>query len=102
MTDRKPTHDEYDVVLDFFPPESLPEYAYALVKFTYQIVDGRCERGPVQPLFHDIRKPDIKPAWQPGCDFWPHKLQTDVAVRGSAYAPDGGTVRSMRIQALVG
>jgi hypothetical protein len=102
MTPRRPTHDEYDVVLDFFPPEALPEFAYALVKFTYDIVDGRCKRAPVQPLFHDIRDPGIEPKWMPGCDFWPHKLRTDVAVRGSAHAPGGRPVRSHRIQVLVG
>ena len=102
MKTRKPTHDEYDVVLDFFPPGGLPEYAYALIKFTYKIVDGRLERGPVQPLFHDIREPGVQPMWAPGCDFWPHKLQTDVAVRGSAWAPEGRAVRTHRVQVLVG
>lgn len=102
MATRKPIHDEYDVVLDFFPPGAPPDFAYALVKFTYAIVDGRCQRGPVQPLFHDIREPDIEPKWAPGCDFWPHKLRTDVAVRGSAVAPDGRSVRHHRVQVLVG
>ncbi len=99
---RTPTHDEYDVVLDFFPPEELPDFVYGLVKLTYDIVDGRLKRAPVQPLYHDVRDPNIKPAWARGSDFWPNKFRTDVAVRGSAYGPDGRAVRSQRVVVTVG
>ena len=99
---RKPTHDEYDVVIDFFPPEAVPEFVYSLVKCTYDIIDGRLARAPVQPLHHDVRDPEIKPLWAPGSDFWPHKIRTDVAVRGSAYGPEGRAVRSLRVVTTVG
>ena len=102
MSPRTPTHDDYDLVLDFFPPEAVPDFAYGLIKFTYDIVDGRLKRAPVQPLYHDIREPGIKPIWARGSDFWPTKLRTDVVVRGSAYAPDGRPVRSQRVVVSVG
>ncbi|HEY0138737.1 MAG TPA: DUF2169 domain-containing protein [Nannocystis sp.] len=106
MTDpkplREPTHDQYDVVIDFFPPEAMPEFVYALVKLTYDIKDGRLERSAVQPLYHDIRDPNLKPRWARGSDFWPIKLWTDVVVRGSAYGPEGRAVRSQRVVVTVG
>mgnify|MGYP000565389106 CR=1 FL=1 len=99
---RRPTHDEYDVVIDLFPPEDLPDFVYGLVKLTHDIVDGRLRRAPVQPLYHDVRDPDIKPRWARGSDFWPTKLRTDVVVRGSAHGPEGRPVRSMRVVVSVG
>ncbi|MCY0987545.1 DUF2169 domain-containing protein [Nannocystis sp. ILAH1] len=102
MSPRKPIHGGYDAVVDFFPPATMPEFVYGLVKFTYDIVDGRCRRGAVEPLFHDVRAPDVTPRWAPGSDFWPNKLETDVAVRGQAYAPRGRPVTSHRVRVVVG
>lgn len=102
MSARRPIHDEYDVLVDFFPPDAVPEFIYGLVKFTYEIVDGRLKRAPVVALHHDVRDPQIKPRWAPGSDFWPNKRQTDVAVRGSAHGPDGRAVRSQRVVVTVG
>lgn len=102
MSKRKPVHDEYDAVVDFFPPGVEPDYAYGLVKFTYDIIDGRCQRGAVEPLFHDIRDSALEPRWVPGCDFWPNKVLTDVALRGSAHAPDGRAVPTSMVTLAVG
>lgn len=102
MSKRKPIHARYDAVVDFFPPEALPEFVYGLVKFTYDIVGDRCRLGAVEPLFHDVRSPETRPRWLPGSDFWPNKLATDVAVRGSAYALDGRPVAAQRVRVRVG
>lgn len=102
MTKRKPVHAKYDAVVDFFPPGAMPELVYGLVKYTYDIVGDRCKLGAVEPLFHDIRQPDTKPLWLPGSDFWPTKLETDVAVRGDAYVPDGRPAQSLRLRVAVG
>lgn len=102
MSKRKPIHAEYDAIVDFFPPEGVPDFAYGLVKFTYDIVKGRCQRGAVEPLHHDIRDPEVTPRWAPGSDFWPTKLETDVVVRGSAHGPGGRAVRSSKVRVMVG
>lgn len=102
MSPRRPVHPEFDAVVDFFPAEGLPEFVYGLVKCTYEIGADRLVRGAVEPLYHDIRSADTRPRWSPGSDFWATKLQTDVAVRGSAYGPDGRSVRSRQIAVHVG
>ncbi|MEZ4453355.1 MAG: DUF2169 domain-containing protein [Nannocystaceae bacterium] len=103
MNPRRPTFDDLDVVLDFFPPEAMPEFAYGLVKRTYTLDPRRLRSAPVQPLFHDIRRPsDERPRWSPGSDFWPTKTATDVAVRGSARAPEGRPTRSQVVHLRVG
>lgn len=102
MTARKPIHEHYDAVVDFWPPNAMPDFAYGLVKFTYSVDSGRCRRAKALPLFHDIRDPDTRPALMPGCEFWPTKQEVDVAVRGSAHAYGGRPVTSGRIRLTVG
>jgi len=102
MSDRKAIHDEFDAVVDFFPPAAQPEMAYGLVKLTYQRGERGWRRAKAEPLFHDMRSPDTTPRWAPGSDFWPTKEQTDVAVRGSAFGPGGKAVSSTRIRVTVG
>lgn len=101
MSPRKPVHDEYDAVVDFFPPNAAPQFAYGIIKYTYDIADGRMQRGPVEPLVHDIRDPDLQPRWLPGCDFWPTKEYTDVAVRGSARSAHDSPVRRTTVRLTV-
>lgn len=102
MSARKPIHDDFDAIVDFFPPDSPPNFAYGLVKVTYERSDRGWRRAKAEPLYHDIRLPDTKPLWAPGSDFWPTKLQTDVAVRGSAYVAQGRPVASSRVRVQVG
>lgn len=99
---RSPVRDDLDAVVDFFPPEGMPEIIYGIAKRTYAIVGGRCERAPVQALAHDIRDPASGPRWAPGSDFWPTKFRTDVAVRGAAQRADGRPTRSLLVRAVVG
>jgi hypothetical protein len=102
MSPRKSIHDDFDAVVDFFPPESVPNFVYGLVKVTYQYTERGWRRAKAEPLYHDIRLPDTKPFWAPGSDFWPTKLQTDVAVRGSAHSPNGRPVPFCRVRVQVG
>lgn len=102
MTPRTPIHDTYDAVVDFFPPGAMPAFVYGLVKFTYDLASGRWRRGAVDPLFHDIRDAELQPRWVPGCDFWPTKEYTDVAVRGSAHGAGGRAVSTSTVRLGVG
>lgn len=102
MSARKPVHDLFDAVVDFFPPDGAPAFAYGLFKQTWLLVGDRVLLGGVEPLFHDVRDKQLTPLWLPGSDFWPHKRATDVAVRGSAYAPRGRPVTSQRLRLAVG
>lgn len=102
MSDRRPFQAEVDAVVDFFPPADAPQYAYGIVKHTYRIVDGQLERDEVVPLVHDIRDPDLQPRWLPGCDFWPTKEHTDVAVRGFAHSAGHHPVQRSTVRLVVG
>jgi hypothetical protein len=102
MSPRKPIHEHYDAVVDFWPPAAMPDFAYALIKFTYTIADGRCRRTKAEPLFHDIRDPDTRPPLMPGCEFWPNKYETDIAVRGHAHSYGGRPVTSGRVRISIG
>lgn len=102
MSTRRPAHAEYDAVVDFFPPDAVPAFVYGLIKHTYEIDNGRLKRAAVEPLVHDIRDQDLRPRWLPGCEFWPTKEHTDVAVRGSAHAPGGAPVQTSKVRLVVG
>lgn len=101
-TDREPIAPNYDAIVDFYPPESMPDMVYGIVKLTYEIVANRAVPSQAEPLFHDIRLPETAPRWSPGSDFWPLKMMTDVVVRGSAFAPGGAPVGSQMIRVTVG
>ncbi len=102
MTARKPIHDDFDAIVDLFPPDSPAEMAYGLVKSTFELTERGARRTKAEPLYHDLRDPEVTPRWAPGSDFWPTKLQTDVAVRGQAHSPSGRPVASTRVRVLVG
>lgn len=100
---RQPERPYYDAVVDLFPiGRSIPRMAYALVKIVYRIEKGRCIVKEAEPLFHDIRDPDIQPRLLPGSEFWTTKFASDVVVRGSAFAPYGKSVFSMQVSVRVG
>lgn len=93
---------QYQAVVDFFPLQGEPQYAYALLKLSYRIEDTRCIPIAPEPLFHDVRDPKIAPRWERGSDFLTQKVLTDVAVRGSAFAFAGKPVTSRRVSVSVG
>ncbi|KIG18571.1 putative exported protein [Enhygromyxa salina] len=99
---REPIAEAYDAIVDFYPPESMPDMVYGLVKLTYDLIGDQAIPAKVEPLYHDIRLPETEPRWSPGSDFWPMKMQTDVVVRGSAFAPGGAPVPSQMIRVTVG
>ena len=102
MSEREPFRPDFDAVVDFYPPQRMPEMVYGLLKRTYEIVNDRLVPCEVIPLNHDIRDPDTPAPLAPGSDFWPMKGGTDVIVRGSACAPGGKPVRSQMIRVTVG
>lgn len=100
---REPARPHYDAVVDLFPVgRQLPEMAYALVKFVFHIEEHGCTLAEAEPLFHDIRDPELEEPLLPGSEFWTTKLATDVVVRGSAYAPYGRPTDSMQVSVSVG
>jgi hypothetical protein len=102
VSEREPFCAAFDAVVDFYPPETMPEMVYGLVKQTYDIAAGRLVATEVQPLAHDIRQPDTPHPLAPGSDFWPMKMLTDVIVRGNAFAPRGRRVTSTIVRIVVG
>jgi hypothetical protein len=92
----------YQAVLDFHPLSGEPSFAYALLKFSYRIEDTRCVPAAPAPLFHDLRDPKLSPRWVRGSDYWVLKPLTDVAVRGSAFAPGGRPAPWRRVSVSVG
>jgi len=99
---REPISPAFDAVVDFFPPNTLPELVYGLVKLTFNIVGDRLIPAKAVALDRDIRDPDTPHPLAPGSDFWVMKMATDVIVRGNACAPNGQPVRSQMIRVTVG
>ncbi|MBD3222633.1 DUF2169 domain-containing protein [bacterium] len=100
--DRQPVHERYDAVVDLIREDNLARQAYALVKLTYAIQDGRCVLTDALPLAHDLRDPDRDPPLPPGTDFWPFKRQPEFVVEGAAYPPGGQPAPGVTVSAAVG
>lgn len=97
MSKREPVAADFDAVVDFYPPESMPDMVYGLIKRTFDIVADRLVPAKVEPLYCEPEYP-----LAPGSDFWPLKGATDVVVRGSAFAPGGKPATSQMIRVTVG
>lgn len=97
---RESVRDRYDAVVDLFPLKQNPLFAYALVKFTCTIDEGRLNLAPPVPLLHDIRDPETWPRILPGTDFWPDKPATDVVFIGSAFT--SRPLPNMQVSVAVG
>jgi hypothetical protein len=102
---RQPATDRYDALVDLEPrpPGELPRYAYALLKITYQVSDGRAVPAPAEPLLFDVyRDETLVPRLPPGSDFWVNKAATDVVLLGSAFTRSGKAATAMEVSAQVG
>jgi hypothetical protein len=102
VSEREPICEAFDAAVDFFPPQTMPELVYGLVKLTFDIVGDSLIPAKAEPLNHDIRQPDVAYPLAPGSDFWPMKGATDVIVRGDAFAPGGKPIGSQMIRVTVG
>lgn len=99
---RDPVRSHYDAVVDLYPPDGVPDAAYGLVKFTYDVTTGGARLVEADPLLHDFRQDDVEYPLLPGSDFHFYKQATDVVVLGSAHPPGGDPVTSMRVSVEVG
>ena len=102
MSEREPFSEAFDAVVDFYPPETMPDMVYGLVKQTFDIVGEVLVPAKAVALNHDIRQPDTPYPLAPGSDFWPLKAAADVIVRGKAFAPGGRPTHSQMIRVTVG
>jgi hypothetical protein len=100
--ERKPVRDAYDAEVVLFPVRGIARRAFGLVKMTFKIVDGNCKLLQADPLLHNFFDETLKPRLRPGCDFWLRKPATDVAILGSAYAPNGKPAREMQVGVQIG
>lgn len=95
---RKPSRERYDAVVGLEPaPQSIPDFAFGLVKYTYMVDNGRTVLSEPEPLLHDVWGSlsgaiPLEPRLPAGSDFWFQKAATDVVVRGSAYSPGGAPI----------
>jgi len=100
---RDPIRDTYDAVVDVTANNEWGPYAYALIKETYRVTpNGGTERAEPEPLFHDMRDPEVEPRFKAGSDFWPVKYATDIVVQGAAHPPPGTAPSHMTVQVSVG
>jgi hypothetical protein len=99
---REPIRERYDAVVDLIREDNMARQAYALVKLTYAIREGRCVTTDALPLEHDLRDPDRDPPLPPGTDFWPFKRQPEFVVQGAAYAPGGKPTPGVTVSVSVG
>lgn len=99
---RQSIRDSYDAIVGLTSQAVLGQYAYVLVKYTFDISSGSPQIAVPEPLYHDIRDENLWPRIVAGTDFWPMKFVTDVVVRGSAYSPTGRPIEEMNVSAKVG
>lgn len=99
---RDPARSHYDAVVDLYPHHGVPDAAYALVKFTYDVSTGQPRLMEADPLLHDFRDEDVEHPLLPGSDFHFYKRATDVVVLGSAHPPHGRSATSMQVAVTVG
>jgi hypothetical protein len=101
---RVPARPHYDAVVGLDPRPGLePAFAFALVKFTYQIKGATAVPSQPEPLRFDFWSDEkLEPRFPPGSDYWLDKQFSDVVIRGSAFAPAGRPTPSMFVAAQVG
>ncbi len=102
---RGPSHDWGDVVLRVRPePSEKTTYGQALVKLTYAIdpFGGPLALTAPRPLVNNLFDEACDPPIPPHSDFWPAKEWIDLAVIGSAHAPEGEPVTDMVAGVAVG
>jgi hypothetical protein len=100
--ERQPVRDAYDAEVILFPVRGIARRVFGLVKMTFKIVDGKCKLLQADPLLHNFFDESLEPRLRPGCDFWLQKGAVDVALLGSAYAPEGKPVGEMQVGVKVG
>lgn len=99
----KPSAAEYDAYLGLGKDDQGRQTAFAVVKFTYAYtVSGSLKLDAPLPLHNNIFDDKENPRLKPGCDFWPYKLATDIALQGKARAANGTPVSQMRVLLSVG
>lgn len=100
---RKPLREKYDAFVALAPGQSIPEFAFGLVKLTYNIKGGVAVLTEPEPLLHDVWGPvPLEPRFPVGSDFWFQKIGADVVVRGSAYNPGGSPIETARVSVSIG
>jgi hypothetical protein len=84
-------------------PSHLPEFAYALVKQTYEMKDGAANLTKPAPLLYDVWHDDeLEPRFPLGSDYWYDKPATDVVLHGSAYASGGRQFQTASVSVAIG
>lgn len=101
---RTPARERYDALVSLAPRlPALPEFAFALAKFTYEIRDGVAVLAEPEPLLHDIWNDEtLDPKLPVGSDYWFAKPATDVLVRGSAFAAGGRPFQTSQVSVAIG
>jgi hypothetical protein len=101
---RKSISETYDAFVGLEPvPQSIPQFAFGIVKRTYEIREGAAVLDEPEPLLHDIWGTEpLEPRLPVGSDFWFQKVATDVVVRGSAYNPGGVPIETARVSVSIG
>lgn len=98
MAGRTPTQEWGDLHLRVNPaPSERTTYGQAVFKITYAIdpFGGPLTPTTPRPLVNDLQEEDCDPPIPAHSDFWPSREWTDVAVLGSAHAPEGRSVPDM-------
>ena len=97
------TRTWYDARMELSQPHEQGQHLLLRVKRTFSFDRfGRCRPGEAEALAGDPRQPGQGPALSPGCDFWPRRRATDVAVLACACSPGGRPTRRMEVSVRVG
>ncbi|MFO8111263.1 MAG: DUF2169 domain-containing protein [Desulfosalsimonadaceae bacterium] len=105
MTATKATipKEDFDIFMGINPAQPVDQLAFGLIKMTFAYdASGNVRLEKPLPLYNNFFDPDEIPRLKAGCEFWPFKEGTDIALQGKAVPRDGVPVRSMNVKLQVG
>jgi len=76
--------------------------ACIFIKETYSFTrQGSVARIEPEPLYNNLFDPEESKKLLPGCDFWPHKMATDVIIQGKAHALDHRGAQELMVSVYI-
>lgn len=95
--------EDFDIFMGITPAQPVDQLAFGLIKLTFVYDEsGKLSVAEPFPLHNNFFDPDEEPRLKAGCEFWPVKEGTDIALQGVAAPKDGIPVRSMDVILQVG
>ncbi len=102
QTEQTKRHYSVEFRIDGDTPGECRATAYIKMSYAIDTASGALVKSEPVALVNDFRDENLQPRLPPHSDFWPRKQYTDVAVIGSAHAPDSNSVTTLPVSVRVG